>query len=53
MKNVSGIPLKSINEIVNDDGGVLLIASKNYSVQMIEIAKQMKFRNIIDLSKYI
>lgn len=52
-KNVSGIPLKSINEIVNDDGIVLLIASKNYSVQMIEIAKQMKFKNIIDVSKYI
>ena len=52
-KNVSGIPLKSINEIVNDDGGVLLIASKNYSVQMLETASYMKIKNIIDLSKYI
>ena len=38
---------------MNDDGGVLLIASKNYSVQMLETARQMKFKNIIDQRLFI
>lgn len=52
-KEVSGIPLKRISEIMNEEENILLIASKNYSVQMLEIARQMKFKNIIDVSKYI
>lgn len=52
-KNISGISLKSIYEIINEEDDILLVASKNYSESMIAIAKQMKFKNIIDVSKYI
>ena len=52
-ENISGIPLKGIDEIINDEDDILLVASKNYSESMMGIAKQMEFKNIIDVSKYI
>ena len=52
-ENILGIPLKGIDEIINDEDDILLVASKNYSESMMGIAKQMEFKNIIDVSKYI
>ena len=40
-------------ENINDEDDILLVASKNYSESMMGIAKQMEFKNIIDVSKYI
>ena len=45
-ENILGIPLKGIDEIINDEDDILLVASKNYSESMMGIAKQMEFKNI-------
>ena len=52
-KNILGVPLKCISEIVEDKGSILLVATKNSSEEMSDTARKFGCVNVVDLSKYI